>query len=119
MSTAACANHGPEGVCSRCGAFVCAACRGYLAEKPHCRACIDRIGRKPSPRAVAALSIATLGLCTGLPGALAIALGMLELRAIRDAAAPPAGRSFAELAVGLGALELVVSVVLLARWAAG
>lgn len=119
MSTAACSNHGHEGVCARCGAFVCPACRGYLAERPHCRACIDRIGRKASLRAVTALAMATLGLCTGLPGAVAIALGMLEMRAIRDAKAPPAGRSFAELAVGLGALELVVTVVLLARWAAG
>ncbi len=117
MSTAACANHGSEGVCARCGAFVCPACRGYLAERAHCRECIDRVGRKPSLRATGALALATLGLCTGAPGALALALGLLELRAIRAAEAPPAGRSFAELAIGLGALELVATAALIARWA--
>jgi len=109
-----CENHGNEGVCERCGSFICARCRVYRAERAHCPICIARIGTKPSGVALLALAFATIGLCTLFPGAAAFGLGWYERRRIRAAEVPESGRAFAELAMGLGALEVVLFVVAIA-----
>lgn len=107
----ACEGHGEHGACVRCGTFICPACRRWLAEKPHCRECIERIGSKPSARATAAAAIATLGLGCLVVGPIAAILGALELRAIKAGAAPPAGESFAWVGLVLGAIEIVAVLV--------
>lgn len=109
-----CENHGHEGVCVRCGSFICRRCRVYRAERPHCAECIAKLGTKPSGLALLALAFATLGLCTLLPGAAALGLGLYERRRVRAGEVPESGRAYADLAIGLGALEVILFFIVIA-----
>lgn len=62
-------------------------------------------------RANVALLLATIGLCTLVPGILAIVLGRLESRAIARGEASIAGRHQADLAFALGIVEVAALLV--------
>jgi hypothetical protein len=97
------------GSCTRCGRFVCAQCRRWMAEKPFCSDCLGRLGHKPSGQAVVALLLATLGLALLLPGLVAFVLARRELGRIERGEAPEAGRDFVQLARGLAIFETLVA----------
>lgn len=111
-----CAPHGAAAIalCHRCGAFVCASCRRWQAEKPLCTRCVQRLGDKPSSQATIALVIATVGFFGFLPGIPAVFLGRRELARIRACQAPAAGESIASLAQGLGWFHLIAFAVTIA-----
>jgi hypothetical protein len=115
-----CALH-PEadacGVCDRCGAFVCEACRHPSGETTLCAACEDRrTNRPPSREASVALLLAGLGPLGLVPGLVGGFLGWRELGRIRRGEAPASGEGWARLAQALGALY-AVALVALVCWA--
>lgn len=106
-----------EGTCLRCGGFLCARCRRWQAEQALCVDCRERLGNRPSAQARTALMLATVGIGTLLPGAVAIVLGHRELKRIARCEASDAGENHARMARGLGILEVLILagvVVLLA-----
>jgi hypothetical protein len=114
--TGRCAAHGVAALatCSRCGDYLCADCRVWKNERPHCAACRDRLGDRPSHRARLSLLLVTFGVCGGVPAIVGFVLARRELRAIRAGEAPAAGEAMAETARNLGlfyALLITLAVI--------
>ena len=105
-----CAAHSARtaSACVRCGDYVCAACRVWVRERPHCVPCRDRVGTRPSRRAHLALLMASLGMCGVLPALVGGGMAIAELRAIQRGEAPPAGEALAVLSLNLAAFYGVI-----------
>lgn len=106
-------------VCRRCGAFLCAECRG---NEVLCGHCLAHHGRKPvaSAQAWVSLYLGLAGLACGfLPGVVGLVLAQRELERIARGESSPAGRALANAGRLLGwlnaALLAVVGVLLLSR----
>ena len=99
-----------SGVCARCGRFGCGSCLSG-AEEPWCTDCLARPEARltPSPEAKRALLMALLGF-HGLVPLLAVAAwsSLAELERIGRDAAPAAGRPWAQGALGISVLGLVL-----------
>jgi hypothetical protein len=108
--TGRCAAHGVAAIaeCARCGDYLCGDCRVWNNERPHCAACRDRLGNRPSTRARLSLLLVTFGVCGGVPAIIGFVLARRELRAIRAGEAPSAGEGMAETARNLGVFYTVV-----------
>ena len=119
---ARCAVHGDApavDICRRCGAFLCAACRG---DEVLCGNCLAHHGRKPvaSTQAWASLYLGLAGLACGfLPGVVGLVLAHRELARIARGESSPGGRALANAGRMLGwlnaALLLVVGAVLISH----
>jgi hypothetical protein len=136
LSGAACARHPAAPaveVCTRCGAFACAACTDYVdAFTPVCAPCAALLARgRPSWRSrlgVWACALGLLGMLVGLwaPGRLGLlcwlafgptglvglGLSLFELRRLRRAEAPPGLARLPRLGRALGVAHLALVVLL-------
>jgi hypothetical protein len=66
------------GVCMRCRAVICSACCTRVEGVNHCHACLQRLGRRDSPRRSGGTA-ATLGAVFLLSGAWLALFGVLWL----------------------------------------
>ena len=115
--TAHCAQHGAPSVdeCARCGDFVCADCRVWRREQPHCSSCLTRLGSRPSKRARLSLLLVTFGVCGGLPALVGGVLAVQELRGIARNEAAPEGEGLALTARNLAIFYFVILTAALVR----
>ncbi len=116
-ATARCAAHGApaQDACVRCGDYVCVDCRVWRRERPHCKACLGRLGTRPSRRARLALLLTTFGVCGGVPALVGGVLAIVELRAIAKGSAPPEGEGMAVTARNLALFYLIIVLPAIAR----
>ena len=93
--------------CVRCGNFVCEGCANANVEETKlCERCVERAGATVSPRAIAALVLATCTFVGVVPGLVALVLSEAELRDVREGARPANGALYAKLARYVAWLEL-------------
>jgi len=103
-------------VCERCGRFVCGECLDLRDDRTWCAECAATPS-KASARASTALLFGLLGFSCCAPFSIAaIAMGLAELRAVERGEAPAAGTPRLRWAVGLGAAQLCVVVLLVASF---
>ncbi|MBL8941343.1 MAG: DUF4190 domain-containing protein [Archangium sp.] len=105
-------------MCERCGRFVCGDCAVLKGEKTWCAECAA-VPHTASARATLALVLGLSGfLFCGPLSIAAIAVGLVEQRAIERRETPVEGLTRARWAVRLGVLQIALVMLLVVSFVA-
>jgi hypothetical protein len=114
--------------CARCGTFLCGACTEVMDEAAYCADCLGWLRNNALPSRVVkgaialnVIAILAYPLCLIFPPALNLGVGVFglwvatrELRRIREGEGPLRGTWQARVALGLGALNLLLAMAWIA-----